>query len=179
MPTRCRTNDGTQRFVVVPIAQSGSPQGQYQYAPNQTYPRNQNKANATAYVIPFPLSQVSVIIIPFQYPGTVCSKACLTLHPICPAFIEVTLPLICLWMTSKRMSELACAVAVICSSRSMKHAQSSTCLQCHSIISGPSWQSSLCFSHGGTHTQHADSCLHAALLAFCSRTPHQCSVGTR
>lgn len=54
-----RTNDGTQRFVVVPIAQSGSPQGQYQYAPNQTYPRNQNKANATSYVIPFPLSQLN------------------------------------------------------------------------------------------------------------------------
>ena len=54
----CRTNDGTQRFIVVPIAKSGSPAGQYQYAPNQTYPRNQNKANATSYVIPFPLSQV-------------------------------------------------------------------------------------------------------------------------
>ena len=57
-PTCYRTNDGTQRFIVVPIAQSGAPQGQYQYAPNQTYPRNQNKANATSYVIPFPLSQV-------------------------------------------------------------------------------------------------------------------------
>lgn len=55
-----RTNDGTQRFIVVPIAQSGAPQGEYQYAPNQTYPRNQNKANATSYVIPFPLSQVGL-----------------------------------------------------------------------------------------------------------------------
>lgn len=54
-----RTNDGTQRFIVVPIAKSGSPAGQYQYAPNQTYPRNQNKANATSYVIPFPLSQLN------------------------------------------------------------------------------------------------------------------------
>ncbi len=86
VPTRCRTNDGTQRFVIVPIAQSGSPQGQYQYAPNQTYPRNQNKANATSYVIPFPLSQVSVIITPFQYPGTVCSKACLMLHQYLSCF---------------------------------------------------------------------------------------------
>lgn len=57
----CRTNDGTQRFILVPIAESGAPSGQYQYAPNQTYPRSQNKANATSYVIPFPLSQVSVL----------------------------------------------------------------------------------------------------------------------
>ena len=108
VPTCCRTNDGTQRFVVVPIAQSGSPQGQYQYAPNQTYPRNQNKANATSYVIPFPLSQVSVIITPFprhhytisasslhhfsliitpfQYPDTMCNKACLMLHQYLSCF---------------------------------------------------------------------------------------------
>ena len=59
----CRTNDGTQRFILVPIAEAGAPSGQYQYAPNQTYPRNQNKANATSYVIPFPLSQVSVLYI--------------------------------------------------------------------------------------------------------------------
>ena len=59
----CRTNDGTQRFILVPIAESGAPSGQYQYAPNQTYPRNQNKANATSYVIPFPLSQVNVLYI--------------------------------------------------------------------------------------------------------------------
>ncbi|KAL3155847.1 hypothetical protein ABBQ32_012857 [Trebouxia sp. C0010 RCD-2024] len=54
-----RTNDGTQRFLVVPIAGPGGPPGQYQYSPNQTYPRNQNKANATSYVIPSPLSQLN------------------------------------------------------------------------------------------------------------------------
>ena len=47
-----RTNDGQQRFVQVLIQPPGGPPGQYQYAPNQTFPRNMNKANATSYLIP-------------------------------------------------------------------------------------------------------------------------------
>ncbi len=47
-----RTNDGTQRFIQVLIQPSGGPAGAYQYAPNQTYPRNMNKANATTFLIP-------------------------------------------------------------------------------------------------------------------------------
>lgn len=58
-----RTNDGTQRFVLVPIARPGTSGSAYQYAPNQTYPRNQNKVNATSYVIPFPISQVSQVLM--------------------------------------------------------------------------------------------------------------------
>jgi hypothetical protein len=34
------------------IEPANGPPGAYQYAPNQTFPRNMNKANATTYIIP-------------------------------------------------------------------------------------------------------------------------------
>jgi len=47
-----RTNDGTQRFIHVLIQKANGPPGAYQYAPNQTFPHNMNKANATSFLIP-------------------------------------------------------------------------------------------------------------------------------